>query len=731
MNTGKSKVNPDNLQQDLSLYRRIFTTSYDCIAILNSEGEYVEQNAAHQKLFGLSDFDIMGETPSVIFGEERFKRIMDRLKEKGAYTGEVSVVDKNSAELTTTLSAFALRKNILKPANYFYILRKITKGENVDEELKKSEHKYRQLIENSLQAIVIIQDFKIVYTNKSFSRITGYTIDELLSFTPKETMNLVHPDDQEMVWGNLKKRIIGLDIPPHYQFKGVSKDGSTKILDLYVSKTDFEGKPAIQGFFLDITDQVAAQQALEKSDQNYKILIENQTDLIIKVDPEGRFLFVSPSYCELFGKKEEELLGKYFLPLVHEEDRKKTEDAMERLKEPPHSCYIEQRALTSKGWRWLAWFDQALVNKNGKITAVIGSGRDIDELKKAENNLRERNKYIETILRNLPIGLAVHEINSGKLIFMNKEFQEIYGWPEEEIPTVKTFLNKVYPDAELRKNISSKITADIKGKKPENLFWDNIEVKSKNGEKKYVSAKNIPLYDQNLIISTVQDITKRITADRQIQNSLKEKEILLREIHHRVKNNLQTISSLLDLQAESIKDSAALEAFRSSQSRIRSMALIHERLYKSESLSRIKAQEYIKNLTDYLEATYDSRAGNIKLTTNVQNILLNLDTAIPCGLIINELVSNSMKYAFPGEQVGTIEVSLLVSSADSISLSVKDDGIGIPTDITIENSPSLGLQLVHLLAKQIYGTLKTERKNGTRVEIIFPKPAVFEEIIGE
>jgi two-component sensor histidine kinase len=161
------------------------------------------------------------------------------------------------------------------------------------------------------------------------------------------------------------------------------------------------------------------------------------------------------------------------------------------------------------------------------------------------------------------------------------------------------------------------------------------------------------------------------------------------------------------------------------------MALIHERLYKSESLSRIKAQEYIKNLTDYLEATYDSRAGNIKLTTNVQNILLNLDTAIPCGLIINELVSNSMKYAFPGEQVGTIEVSLLVSSADSISLSVKDDGIGIPTDITIENSSSLGLQLVHLLAKQIYGTLKTERKNGTRVEIIFPKPAVFEEIIGE
>ena len=606
MNAAKDKINSDNLHQDLSLYRHIFTNSYDCIAILNSEGEYIEQNAAHQKLFGLTDFDIIGETPSVIFGEERSKKIIDRLKEKGAYTGEVLAADKNNNELTTTLSAFALRKNDKKPANYVYILKNITEGESIDEELKKSEHKYRQLIENSLQAIVIIQDFRIVYTNNSFSRITGYTIDELLSFTTKETMNFVHPDDQEMVWGNLRKRLTGLDIPPNYQFKGISKDGSTKILDLYASKTEFEGKPAIQGFILDITDQVEAQKSIN-----------------------------------------------------------------------------------------------------------------------------ERTKFIETILNNLPLGIAVNEISSGKSTFINKEFQEIYGWPEEEIPNVKTLLNKAYPNVELRKNISSKITADIKGKKPENLFWDNIEIKSKTGEKKYVSAKNIPLYDQNLIISTVQDITERIKADKQIQNSLEEKEILLREIHHRVKNNLQTISSLLDLQAESIKDPAALEAFRSSQSRIRSMALIHERLYKSEDLSRIKAQEYIKNLTDYLEATYDSLAGNIKLKTDVQNILLNLDTAIPCGLIINELVSNSMKYAFPGEEAGTIEVSLLVSSTDSISLSVKDDGIGIPDDINIENSPSLGLQLVHLLVKQIYGTFKMVRENGTRVEIIFPKPAVFEEIIGE
>ncbi len=169
---------------------------------------------------------LLRESPSVIIGKKRFKKIIDQLKDKGAYTGEVDVADRSGEKLTTTLTAFALRKNGMEPINYVYILRSPTKEQGVDEELKKSEHKYRQLIEKSLQAIIIIQDSKIVYTNKSFSRISGYSIEELLSFTPNETVNLVHPDDQKMIWGNLRKRMDGLDIPPHYQFKGISKDGS-------------------------------------------------------------------------------------------------------------------------------------------------------------------------------------------------------------------------------------------------------------------------------------------------------------------------------------------------------------------------------------------------------------------------------------------------------------------------------------------------------------------------
>ncbi len=603
MTVGKKKINSDNLQQELSLYRRIFTNSYDCIAILNSDGEYVEQNSAHQKMFGLTDFELIGENPSIIFGEKEFKGMLEQLTNKDKYNGYVTVTTKNGDGIQSSISAFSLKKAGQIPNGYIYILRSVSKPDNVDSELQKSEQKYRQLIENSLQAVVIIQNFRIAYANKSFSDITGYSIDELYSLSPKDTMNLVHPEDQELIWGNLKKRMAGMKVEPNYRFKGINKDGSTKILNLYASNTEFDGEPAIQGFILDVTDQV-----------------------------------------------------------------------------------------------------------------------------EAEKNFRERTKFIETILDSLPIGIAVNEIDTGKSTFINNEFQEISGWTKDKIPSLTKFFKKTINDPDQGKNISHKIKSNIKDKKPEDLFWDSIEIETKTGDKKYLSAKTIPLYDQNQIILTVQDITERIIADKKIQNSLTEKEILLREIHHRVKNNLQTISSLLDLQTDSIKDAAAREVFRSSQSRIRSMALIHERLYKAEDLSRIKAQEYIIKLIDHLEATYDSKSENIKLKTNIHNILLNLDTAIPCGLIINELVSNSMKYAFPKNRAGTIEVSLSVSSTESLMLSVKDDGIGMSDDITIENSPSLGLQLVHLLTKQINGNIKTEIKNGTKIEIKFPKPAVFKEL---
>ncbi|MDI6724968.1 MAG: histidine kinase dimerization/phosphoacceptor domain -containing protein [Methanobacterium sp.] len=230
--------------------------------------------------------------------------------------------------------------------------------------------------------------------------------------------------------------------------------------------------------------------------------------------------------------------------------------------------------------------------------------------------------------------------------------------------------------------------------------------------------------DTNEILGVVcvgSDITDIKEAEDKIKSSLKEKELLLQEVHHRVKNNLQIISSLLNLQASYINDEKDLEIFKDSQSRVKSMAFIHEQLYKSSDFTNINFNNYIHNLLAYLSYSHNLGPEKIKMNINVEDISLDINTAIPCGLIINELVTNSIKYAFPGGRSGTINIELHSDYEDEYVLIVGDDGIGLPEDIDFKNTDSLGLQLVNSLSKQLEGYIELDRTNGTQFKIIFNK----------
>jgi PAS domain S-box-containing protein len=215
-----------------------------------------------------------------------------------------------------------------------------------------------------------------------------------------------------------------------------------------------------------------------------------------------------------------------------------------------------------------------------------------------------------------------------------------------------------------------------------------------------------------------KEIAQRKTAQEQIHESLKEKIVLLREIHHRVKNNLQIVSSLLNLQAGYITDKKVLEILKESQNRIRSMALIHEKLYQSPDLDKINFSEYIQSLTKDLFRSYQSQLNRINIRSEVGEIFLEIDQSILCGLIINELISNAIKHAFKGKEKGEILVQLFQDGED-YQIIVKDDGIGFPKDIDIENTDSLGLQLVTSLTVQMSGKIEINSENGTIVKISF------------
>ncbi len=215
------------------------------------------------------------------------------------------------------------------------------------------------------------------------------------------------------------------------------------------------------------------------------------------------------------------------------------------------------------------------------------------------------------------------------------------------------------------------------------------------------------------------ELVERKRAEDRITKSLREKEVLLKEIHHRVKNNLQVISSLLSLQSRNILDPKALDMFTESRHRVRSMALIHEKLYQSQNLSLIDFSEYTRNLTAYLCRSYAVDSGRISMTVDVKDIFLGIDTAVPCGLILNELVSNSLKHAFAAADTGEIAIRLHHKENGTIQLTVSDNGRGLPANLDYRNTESLGMQLVTTLTGQLKGTIVLDRSGGTTFRLTF------------
>ena len=222
------------------------------------------------------------------------------------------------------------------------------------------------------------------------------------------------------------------------------------------------------------------------------------------------------------------------------------------------------------------------------------------------------------------------------------------------------------------------------------------------------------------------DITERVRAEEQIQASLREKEVLLQEIHHRVNNNLQVISSLLTLQSSLIQDPQLFQVFQDSQHRVRSMALVHEKLYQSSDLARIDVAEYVQSLVDYLLVAYGDRVRAITPRIQSADVSLGIDAAVPCGLIINELVSNALKHAFSlkedkpaAEFRPEIRIGLSAGDEGQLTLVVGDNGVGLPPDLDWQDSPSLGLQLVSILTRQLGGTIELDKSVGTTFRITF------------
>lgn len=354
------------------------------------------------------------------------------------------------------------------------------------------------------------------------------------------------------------------------------------------------------------------------------------------------------------------------------------------------------------------------VNGNDEISRLSNSINDtLESLEYSQREIQKsRVKYKKLFMNTGTATLTIDK--EGLIKLVNAEFEKLSGYSKVELENNKNWMD-FFKDGDLEKiqyyNNFSKIEEDNIPRNYEVKFND------RHGDVKnlYLTVSLIPGSNRGLI--SCLDITKRKKSEKQIKASLKEKELLIREIHHRVKNNMQIIISLLSLQSTYLEDNNIKEVFKECESRVRTMGMIHESLYQSKDLSNINMSYYINSLVSELFMTYGIH-NRIHYKVNVDNISLGIDTAIPCGLLINELVTNSLKHAFPNDARGMLSIEFHEIDEDFI-LKISDDGIGLPENMDFKNTSTLGLNLVNTLTKQLEGTIKLGRGNKTEFIIRF------------
>jgi PAS domain S-box-containing protein len=339
------------------------------------------------------------------------------------------------------------------------------------------------------------------------------------------------------------------------------------------------------------------------------------------------------------------------------------------------------------------------------------------ERKKTEEDVQERERFLSSMFESIQDGISILA-EDYTILRVNTTME---NWYSHALPLIG---KKCYQAYHLRDRVCD-VCPTRKTIETAEAAYEVVSKVGPGGDVTgWLDLFSFPLIDKKTgqmkgVIEYVRDISERKRAEDRLQESLQEKEVLLREIHHRVKNNMQVISSLLNLQSRQIKDPEVFEMFKESQRRIRSMALIHERLYQSSDLSRIEFSEYLRNLATHLFHSYQVEASRVQLRIEAEEVHLNINTAIPCGLIVNELVSNALKHGFPEGRKGQLDIDLHRVAGDGYVLRVTDDGVGFPEGLDFRKTETLGMQIVNTLVSQIDASIDLAREKGTKFTIHF------------
>jgi PAS domain S-box-containing protein len=560
-----------------------------------------------------------------------------------------------------------------------------------------------------------------IYVNETACKFLGYTKKELMK------INFYDLNVPEFSQLNLQIEDFMEQKELRFQSAHFKKDKSVVPVEIRSRLIEPQNKKLIFSIARDITELKSVEKNLMLNVNLIHSIAENSPLAFYVVDNKtNSVLYLNHNFCKLWGLEtlEKEIkTGKLtnnevilkILPLA--EDKEYFMETCAPLHNEENRSTLEDEVSLIDG-RVIRRFSTQIRDNEDRYFGRLFICEDISERKKIENAIKDREEHLSLITDNM-LDLMFQVNSKGIFEYVSPSIKELLGYEAEDIIGKRDyeFISMVHPDDfEILIDTIQLVTKTLKPNRAQHRF------KHADGHYIWVETVGNPLSNNESEFSGAVYITRDITDLKQVENQLKssleEKEVLLREIHHRVKNNMQIISSLLNLQSRHLNDEKTVNVLKESRNRVISMAMVHEELYQSHDLSKIDFTDYIQRLLSGLFSSYGVDHNFIKSEINVEDVLLNIDIAVPCGLIINELISNSLKHAFLQGQKGEISLKFHQDGKKYI-LTVADDGIGIPENIDLENTKTLGLQLVNTLVKQLSGNITIYKDTGTLFKIVF------------
>ena len=733
--TDKRKISKDLLQTKERFRLLVETNPFGLLLAVDGRVRYANQ--AGLEILGIEEEEVFDQEVIQFFApsdrspiQEDIDRILNG--EKTTYLEvQVNMMDKQLKEVGVqmVLSFFdnqpavqitmndlstqmqlvreQLKRTSAEEANVL-LKEEILQHRETQKQLEGAERFNRSIIESSIDMIVAL-DVKgnILQFNHAASVEFGMSADDVKDMTAADFLS--NPEDAENI-------ISDLDRQGYYAGEISGKRSTGEVFQMLISIASLQNeKGEGTGYVLvgrDITDIRFAEQELRRSDERYRDILENASDLVFQVNAKGGLEYANPAFFESLGYSPKELKSVLIPDVIETPTNENKENWMELLAGQNNELNFR--------------------NKNGSILKVLGGGSvqttnqgdliglrciysNVSEVRAYQRDAREKSAKLESIFNStryllmftIDKDLRVTSVNQN----LRHTLKEQFGFDTEIgtpiIETLKNFTEKSLYQGQFR--LFSRAAQGTQQQFELPLVTQSGEVAW------YQLFVNPVVFEEGTeeLSCIAYDITERKEIDNKIREALKEKEVLLQEVHHRVKNNLQVISSMLNLQRRFVDDQKMLDVLEESQNRISTMSFIHESLYQNSDFSSIGFADYLERLTQNLIQSYSNISARVELTSQLDDIYINLKQAIPCGLIVNELVSNCLKYAFKGRETGKIFLRV-EKKGDELEIEVADNGVGLPDNFNIETNESLGVYLVQALTDQLDGALVVDNKQSDK-----------------